>query len=182
MDPAIIDILINSYPKEISKLYYEYRIAFFNFGKTYGIDADTAADIYQEAFVVLRKQAIKGKLDAIDSSLKTYLFGIGKKMIYNYYKQTKNTVSMESKLHISDTIEEITFDSPEEPTLEQRLLRTFFEKLGKRCQEMLILFYYRGLTVEEIAKKEGYDNTNVVSSQKSRCIKQLRKMINTPQQ
>lgn len=160
-----------------------HRSAFLNFGKKYGADRDTMADIYQEAFVVLRKQAIQGKLEIVNSSLKTYLFGIGKRMIFNHYKQHKNTVSLESKLHITnDNIEEIAFDESGELSLEQRLLRTFFNKLGKRCQEMLILFYYRGLTVEEIAQKEGYDNTNVVSSQKSRCIKQLRVMINSPKQ
>lgn len=183
MDQSLIDILIHSNPKEISKLYYLHRSAFFYFGKKYGVDQDSMADIYQDAFVVLRKQAIQGKLEVVNSSLKTYLFGIGKRMIFNHYKQHKNTVSLEPKLHIAnDNIEKITFDEPVELSVEQRLLQTFFNKLGKRCKEMLILFYYRGLTVEEIAEKEGYDNTNVVSSQKSRCIKQLRAMINPPKQ
>ncbi len=182
MDPSLINILINTERKEISSLYDAHRTAFINFGRKYGADPDTMADIYQEAFVVIRKHAIKGRLDQVDCSFKTYLFGIGKRMIFNYHKQTKNTVSLESMLYITDEIEEITYDTSNELSVEQTLLRTFFDKLGKRCQEMLILFYYRGLTVEEIAKKEGYDNVHVVSSQKSRCLKQLREMINTPEQ
>ncbi len=156
-----------------------HRAAFFNFGKKYGIDQDVAADIYQEAFVVLRKQAVKGKLNTVDSSLKTYLFGIGKRMIFNYHKQNKNTIPLESKLHIADNeVVAIDFDNTTEPTVEQRLLRKFFDTLGKKCQEVLISFYYRGLSIEEIAEKLGYENTNVVSSQKSRCLKQLKELIN----
>ena len=179
MDTSLIDILIHSKQKEITELYYQHREAFIYFGKKYGMEIDTMADIYQEAFVVLRKHAIQGKLSKIDSSLKTYLFGIGKRMIFNYHKKNKNTIPLESKLHILDQkVEEISFDLAVEPSVEQQLLRKFFDTLGKKCQEVLILFYYRGLSVEEIAEKSGYDNTNVVSSQKSRCLKQLKEMIN----
>jgi len=157
-----------------------HRDAFFNFGIAYGIDRYIMADIYQEAFLVLRKHAIKGRLVKVDSSLKTYLFGIGKRMIFNYHKQHKNIIPLEPKLHIVDKeIEEIDFDTVDKLTVEQKLLRTFFNMLGKRCQEMLTLFYYRGLTINEIAEKSGYENANVVSSQKSRCIRRLKEMINT---
>ncbi len=181
MNQSHIDTLIHSEPKAISKLYYLHRDAFFNFGRKYGIDKDTMADIYQETFVVLRRQALKGRLAAVKSSFKTYLFAVGKRMIFNYYKKYKNIVPLESVLHIvDDKVENIELDEPQKLSVEQKLLRKFFDKLGKRCQEMLILFYYRGLTIEEIANKSGYENTNVVSSQKSRCIKQLKEMINTP--
>jgi len=179
LETSLITVLIHSKPKEIAELYYKYREVFLYFGKKYGVDIDTMADIYQEAFVVLRKHAIQGKLDAIDSSLKTYLFGIGKRMIFNYHKKNKNIIPLESKLHITDNeIVEIDFNNTPEPTVEQQLLRVFFDKLGKKCQEVLILFYYRGLSIEEIVEKSGYDNINVVSSQKSRCLKQLKEMIN----
>ncbi|WP_160114723.1 RNA polymerase sigma factor [Aquimarina sp. AU474] len=180
MNPSLIHILTNSNPKDISKLYYKHRDAFLNFGKRYGADSDIMLDIYQDAFVVIRKHAIQGRLDQVDSSFKTYLFGIGKRMIYNYHKQHKHNVSLDPEIHmINDKIEEIDFDLTKEPSIEQKLLRTFFNKLGKRCQEMLTLFYYRGLTIDEIAEKSGYENTNVVSSQKSRCLKQLKEIINT---
>ncbi len=183
VNPSLIHILTNSNPKDISTLYYKYRAAFLNFGKRYGANTDIMVDIYQEAFIVIRKHAIQGRLEQVDSSFKTYLFGIGKRMIYNYHKQRKHTVSLDSEIHIiNDKVEEVDFDLADEPSIEQKLLRTFFNKLGKRCQEMLTLFYYRGLTIDEIAKKSGYENTNVVSSQKSRCLKQLKEIINTPEQ
>jgi RNA polymerase sigma-70 factor (ECF subfamily) len=179
MNQFYIDSLIDCNQKEISKLYYNYRNSFINFGRKYGTSSESLADIYQEAFLVLRKHAIEGRLNKLDCTLKTYLFGIGKRMIFNHFKQNKSTIAMlNNTSSIKDEVEEITFDIAEELTIEQKLLRTFFNLLGKRCQEMLTLFYYRGLTVKEIAQKAGYQNVNVVSSQKSRCIKQLKQLIN----
>ena len=65
----------------------------------------------------------------------------------------------------------------EELTIEQQLLRTHFNKLGKKCRELLTLFYYRGLTIDDIVEFAGYTNGSVVRSQKSRCLKSLKEMI-----
>lgn len=173
-----IKILVLSNPKEISLLYYANRDPFLNFGKKYGLDYDDLTDIYQEAFIALRKQALSGKLDTVKSSLKTYLFGIGKFMIYDLLKKRKKTTSYEPSLHVSDEIEAITFvDNTEELTIEQQLLRTFFKKLGKKCQEMLTLFYSRGLSIDDIVEFTDYTSSSVVRSQKSRCLKTLKEMI-----
>ncbi len=174
-----IKILVLSNPKEISLLYYANRDSFLNFGKKYGLDYDDLTDIYQEAFIALRKHAISGKLDTVKSSLKTYLFGIGKFMIYDLLKKQHKTTSYEPSLHISDEVyEPIPFENTtEELTIEQRLLRKFFKKIGKKCQEMLTLFYTRGLSIDEIVEFTGYTSNSVVRSQKSRCIKTLKEMI-----
>lgn len=179
MEKNDIKALVLSNPKEISKLYYANRAAFLNFGKKYRLDSDDLEDIYQEAFIALRKHALSGKLDTVTSSLKTYLFGIGKFMIYDLLKERKKTTSYEPSLHIADeAIEPIAYkNTNEELTLEQQLLRTFFKKLGKKCQEMLTLFYARGLSIDDIVEFTDYTSSSVVRSQKSRCLKTLKEMI-----
>jgi len=179
MEKNDIKTLVLSNPKEISKLYYANRDTFLNFGKKYGLNFDDLSDIYQEAFIALRKHALSGKLNTVNSSLKTYLFGIGKFMIYDLLKERKKTTSYEPSLHVADeTIEPIAFkNTNEELTIEQQLLRTFFKKLGKKCQEMLTLFYSRGLSIDEIVECTNYTSNSVVRSQKSRCIKTLKEMI-----
>jgi len=174
-----IQTLIASNPKNISHIYNENRAAFFGFGKKYGLDYDDLSDIYQEAFIALRKHALTGKLDSVKSSLKTYLFGIGKFMIYDLLKEKKKTTEYEPIVHVAhDAIETISFEEThEELTIEQRLLRTHFKKLGKKCKEVLTLFYSRGLTIDEIVEFSDYTSSSVVRSQKSRCIKTLKEMI-----
>ncbi len=179
MEKQHINTLIKSDSKEITTLYNSNRSAFMGFGKKYGLNNDDLSDIYQEAFIALRKNAINGKLDTVKSSLKTYLFGIGKFMIYDLLKERKKTISYEPAIHIThNNIETISFElEKDELTLEQRLLHTYFKKLGKKCQLMLTLFYSRGLSNDDIVENTEYSDSSVVRSQKSRCIKSLKEMI-----
>jgi len=182
MNKEYINALIHNDAKEITTLYDANRVAFLNFGKKYGLDYDDLSDIYQDAFIALRKNAINGKLDDVKSTLKTYLFGIGKFKIYDLLKERKKTISYEPSFHIADDIDDvapISFDSnpAEELTIEQQLLKTYFRKLGKKCKELLTLSFSRGLSNDEIVEITDYNNNAVVRSQKSRCIKTLKEMI-----
>tara|TARA_R110000868_G_scaffold373423_1_gene637517 strand:- start:9115 stop:9660 length:546 start_codon:yes stop_codon:yes gene_type:complete len=179
MEENHIKALIHSDSKEVSELYNTNREAFLNFGKKYGLSYDDLCDIYQEAFIALRKHALNGKLDTVNSSLKTYLFGIGKFMIYDVLKEKKKTTEYNpSKLGIQDAIELVSTEiEREELSHEQGLLHTYFKKLGKKCQEMLTLFYSRGLSIDEIVEHTDYTDGSVVRSQKSRCLKTLKDMI-----
>ena len=179
MDKKHIKSLIHSRPKELSHLYNNHREIFLNFGKKYGLDYDDLVDVYQEAFIALRKHAINGKLDTVNSSLRTYLFGICKFMIFDLLKKKNKTTTLDTSILSKD--EQITLiDSEigtEELTIEQQLLRTHFKNLGKKCKEMLTLFYSRGLSIDEIVECTNYISNSVVRSQKSRCIKTLKNMI-----
>ena len=179
MEEKHIISLIHKRPKEIEELYTSHRDAFLNFGKQYGLDYDDLVDIYQEAFIALRNHALSGKLATVKSSLKTYLFGIGKFMIYDLLKAKNKTVSLNTDVLSAYTnIDPIELEiEHDELTIEQQILRTHFKKLGKKCKEVLTLFYSRGLTIDEIVEFTDYTNGSVVRSQKSRCLKTLKEMI-----
>lgn len=165
---------------KLKALYNKYRVSFLGFGKKYRMDADDLADIYQEAFLALRKKAFQGSLDTVTSSMKTYLFGIGKFMIFDALKLKKRSIPLEPNLHqAGEDFEEIAVAHKAALTAEQLLLRKHFKELGDKCREMLTLFYYRGLSIKEIVLEAGYENENTVKATKSRCLKMLRDKINT---
>ncbi|HLV39966.1 sigma-70 family RNA polymerase sigma factor [Xanthomarina sp.] len=174
----LIDALKLGDNKSIKKLYNNYRNEFFVFSRKYNIYEDDISDIYQEAFIALRKHAISGRLYYIKSSLKTYLFGIGKHLIYKKLKDAGSKQVYDAQLHNSASdYEEIHMEITESLTQEQETLRLYFKQLGKSCQQMLTLSFYRGLTNDEIATLQGYDSEAVVRSQKSRCLKTLKDLI-----
>ena len=178
MDPESISDLLSEDRLRIKALYNRYRMEFFGFGKRYNLSNSELSDIYQEAFIALRKHGKSGKLNSVNSSMKTYLFGICKNMIYDLFRYRKQTIPYEAELHkAGEEIEEIKLAPAEALSVEQRLLRKFFQKLGKTCQEVLTLFYYRGLSLEEIVSQTDHANTNVVKATKSRCLKTLRDKI-----
>ncbi|WP_149274998.1 RNA polymerase sigma factor [Pareuzebyella sediminis] len=179
MDKTALKDLQSDDRLKLKALYNRYRAEFLNFGRRYNLDKDDLADVYQEAFLALRKRAIQGKLNAIDSSMKTYLFAIGKFKIYDALKSKKREIPYETQLHIVEAeLPEVEIDTEQPLTEKQLLLRTYLKELGEKCRQVLTMFYYRGLSIEEIAKHAEYKNENTVKAQKSRCLKTLRQLCN----
>ena len=91
-------------------------------------------------------------------------------------------VELSSELHLEE--ENIYLDVNlynEKLTNRQELLNKYYSKLGKRCKEILKLFYYEGYTLDEIINILKYSDKNVLKSQKSRCMRQLKEWIKEEQ-
>lgn len=54
-------------------------------------------------------------------------------------------------------------------------LKKGFAKLGKKCKEILTLFYYRRLSIKEIKVKMNYNSEGVVKERLRKCRESLRK-------
>lgn len=165
----------------LRKVYVEYRQPFLNYARKFQLDDDAILDVYQDSIIALHENLVRGKLKDLKSSLKTYLFGIGKHKVYAYLRKHKKTHLMENEQIPSESVPEFDIE-PERGFLteKQEHIKKALEKMGGRCQNILELFYYRGLTIDEIRDCEGYENNNTVKSQKSRCLKNLKKMILEP--
>ncbi|WP_047247531.1 RNA polymerase sigma factor [Maribacter thermophilus] len=166
--------------KVLKKIYEENRAKFLNFARRYNLTEDENIDIYQDAYIVFYENVMNGKLEKLTSSVSTYLFSIGKYLIFDRMRKNKKSVSGSydlSKVGDSDVqINALELDSPD-LTREQRLLKEHFKGLGAKCQELLTLFYYRGHTIQEIMEKGNYNSENVVKAAKSRCMKTLKERI-----
>src|SRR5690554_264705 len=173
-----VDLLKKEDEKTIRDLYNEYRHGFLLFANRYGLEQEQNLDIYQDAIIALCENAQKGHLDELTSSIKTYLFSIGKYMIYAKMRKKK-------RINEFANIEEVEGDwidySEERENEDIQLLRKSLPKLGQKCQEILNLFYFKEYNLDEITKLMKYDNKNVAKSQKSRCIKQLKDIISSIQ-
>ncbi|XLS29147.1 RNA polymerase sigma factor [Flavobacteriaceae bacterium M23B6Z8] len=178
MDRQELADLISEDRLRLKNLYNKYRAPFLNFGRKYGLDEYALSDVYQEAFIALYKRGVNGKLNKVSSSMQTYLFGIGKFMIYDVLKKNSRQRSLENLLrNTEEEEEEEVVQTSATLTNEQKLLQNSFKKLGEKCQQVLTLFYYRGLTIEEIVAHSGYENANTVKAQKSRCLRSLKQLV-----
>ncbi|WP_221392556.1 RNA polymerase sigma factor [Dyadobacter sp. NIV53] len=148
--------------------------------KSYGLSRSESEDIYQDAFEVLFKKITLGKLDNIQANLKSYLFSVGKYMIYNKFKKGK-TVNLtsdqpENELNKLEDVQMLPLEADEE---EQRLevVVSCKRDLSRSCQSILDMFYAEKKSMKEIARLLGYKNEDVVKSQKVRCLSELRKCV-----
>ena len=174
----IVELLKRGDKNTLERIYRENREGFVNFSKKYNVEEDEALDIFQDAIIVLRDNALSGKIDAMKSNISTYLFAIGKYKIYHNFR-------LRAKTEIRDDIdlfqENLDFNvnlSEDGLTNEQKLLQKCFEQLGAKCKSVLSLFYNEGYNLDEIKEILNYSNKKVLKSQKSRCLRHLRDLVN----
>ena len=180
-EPPLQDF-INGNDDALKEVYLDNRLSFINFARKFQLEQDEILDIYQDTIIALHENFISGKVDKMRSSIKTYLFSIGKYKIYAYLRENKKMNLLNDNDIPGTEAHEYDFKINENPLSEQqKLMRNGLEKLGGRCRNILELFYYRGLTIDEIRIAENYENNNTVKSQKSRCMKKLKEMILNPE-
>ncbi|RRQ50705.1 sigma-70 family RNA polymerase sigma factor [Maribacter algicola] len=166
--------------KLLREIYTDNREKFLNFARKYQLSEDDNIDIYQDAYVIFYDNVMQGKLTELNSSVSTYLFSIGKYLIFDRMRKNKKTVGSHFPMEVVGkadvSLEELSLGA-EELSAEQKLLQKYFATLGTQCKELLNLFYYRGFTIQEIVESGGYNNENVVKAAKSRCMKTLKERI-----
>jgi RNA polymerase sigma factor (sigma-70 family) len=157
----------------IKQLYTSNREKFLNYCKTYKINVGESIDIYQDAFVAFLEQYKKGKLNLVKSTPSTYLFAIGKFMLYTNLKKQKKLVTLNNE-------EVFEFENFEHEISEENYykLSTALSKMGSKCMAILQAFYYSNKKLDQITLEFKYENKDVAKSQKSRCLKQLRNFMN----
>ncbi|MFD2551760.1 RNA polymerase sigma factor [Bizionia sediminis] len=164
-------------------IYEDNRAKFLNFARKYNLSEDDAIDMYQDAYIVFYNNVMEGKVTEFTSSISTYLFSIGKYLIFDKMRKNNKTINPDFDLSLireRDALMDASFDlDPDDLTTEQVLLKKHFATLGKKCQELLTLFYYRGYTIKDIIATSQYTSENVVKSAKSRCMKTLKERINS---
>lgn len=174
-DQALIQQIKSGDEASLVKIYKEHRPAFLQWAQSsYRIDEEKAADTFQDAVVCLYRNIVQGKLESLTSSLKTYLFAIGKNIIR---KKLQQPVALESdelwmveNLHAEPVDQFASNDR-------QRLVARLMNTIGEPCKSILELFYFRGFSMEAIATRLKYKNENVVKTQKLRCLTNLKNMV-----
>ena len=78
MNSNLLEKLRNDDEQMLKKIYLDFKEDFILFAKKHQLSKDEILDIYQDAILALRENAVLGKITPSESSLKTYFFGIGK--------------------------------------------------------------------------------------------------------
>jgi RNA polymerase sigma-70 factor (ECF subfamily) len=157
----------------ITAVYTNYKNDFLKYCRKYTQDQDLAVDCYQEAIISLYENLAERKITSDKSSVKTYLFAIGKHKILNELNKQKHTSITDSQHLATSEVQ----NHDEDIQYKKVLLSAGFDQLGDRCKEILIQFYYHRYSIESIMLKMDYKNENTVKAHKSRCVSQLRAVL-----
>ncbi len=166
----------------IIPLYRVHRGSFLSFVRRYSKDRDLCLQSYHDAVIELYRAIVTKTYDPKQSKLKTYLFNLGKNKLINRLNKERiynNRVSSNDISPLSrpyENEEQQLTENKNQGSMITEINREF-DRLGDKCKKLILYFYYDALDADEIAKIMGYDNVQVVYSSKSRCLKQLKKLV-----
>lgn len=140
--------------------------------KSFGCPRPLATEVFHDSLTIIYTKVDRGEVTTIASSLKTYLFGIGKNLLLRKYKKAKRTTSL-------DEIPEIVLkpNEIEVNTAQHDKIRHELNKLNEGCRKLLELFYYKNYVIDAIAERMGYDSLDVVRTKKYKCLQQLKRRL-----
>jgi RNA polymerase sigma factor (sigma-70 family) len=161
---------------ELGMIYEEFRGEFLQWiSKEYHCSSDDSKDIYQLTILIFHDNIKQGKLEHLVSSVKTYLFGIGKNIAKENLRKEKRFVPMSQEKWLKENL----IDEPSNAIEESSFARAKSDlvKLGQPCQRLVELFYYEKKSMPEITLALNYKNPETAKNQKCKCMARLRKIF-----
>ena len=172
-----LELIKSGNEQAISQLYERYRKEFFLWIKNkYQCTDEEALDAYQESVLVMYNNIKKGKLTKFTSTIKTYLFAIGRNVIlYNRRKFQRERSSITDKEN--SIVDSASVQVDLQVSERQKILIEVLNDMGNPCKSLIMLYYTENLPFKEIAKRLSYKSETVARMQKMRCLKKMRKVV-----
>lgn len=124
-----------------------------------------AADVFQESLTVFFNQINQGKFRG-ESSPKTYFYGIARNIWYKSFSLKSREIVGLPGMH------QIGYHLDINPPA-KRCLQKMIQELPGNCGEVLLDFYFRGLSMNEIRDKHRLGSTQAAKNKKLRSMKRL---------
>ena len=138
-----------------------------------------AEDIYQEAFLNFCEKLRNDPTFQLTCQIRTYLYAICRHMwLYRLRKHRNVFVVDVDDPVLEGELERVTVGTedseslPDEPVLLQAI-----DQLGDPCRTVLIGFYYKKLSMEEIARVVGRKDAANAKILKFKCMDRLKKQF-----
>lgn len=172
---------------EFAKKEWEKTLAYLR--KQFGLSEDECKDIFQEAFIVLHRNNIEGKLNNMTASLSTYFNGICRNKAYETLRRNGKSIHVEDEVSLDILNAEIQADkidaligleNDDSTFLERKeaLVRQIVRQLPPPCDELLWGFFRDNFSMKTLAQMFNYSSENSVKVTKHRCQNKFRDRFN----
>lgn len=174
-ESTIIQGIRNNNTMIITYAYKKYFPSVANFIKLNGGNDDDAKDIFQEAMMVVFHNSQKENFQ-LSCQLNTYIYSISKNLWFTELRRQNKTTSQIEDFDQLVNEDELMLEEAEEKIIAQNNLRLSLNSLGEPCKSILTAYYIEHLSMQEIAKKMGYTNSENAKNQKYKCLLRLKKI------
>ena len=138
---------------------------------------DDAADLFQEAMIVLFEKVRTGKFE-LNCQLKTFIYSVCRKLwlkrlqAAQRFKFQEQTDILEYTVPVEDELEK-----HEQLQADFTLMDQALGKVGEPCKSLLEAYYVHKKPMQEIAESFGYTNADNAKTQKYKCLVRLKKLF-----
>ncbi|MCX6258716.1 MAG: sigma-70 family RNA polymerase sigma factor [Bacteroidia bacterium] len=158
-------------------IHERFRDEFISFArKRYGCGIQYAKDVYIDALLDLRNNILTGRLQKLNSSLKTYLFAIARNKITNERFRSKHFYYC-NEFEESNSLYQSDGNEANENETKYRMIISMLQNLPGNCYKILKMFYFDKLSLENIASALNYSTVISLSTQKYKCHQKLKALL-----
>ena len=166
-DREILDKIAKGDESALKYLYKKYYRMMTKLVISNNGSEDEAKDIYQDALIVFWQKVIGGQL-ILTSRISTYLYSV----CLNLWRKEldrKNRLSHEEK----DEVQYIDNDKEER----EKIIHECISELGDTCKRILTYYYFEKMSMQDIAEKLDFANTDTAKTKKYKCKKRLDQLV-----
>ena len=158
----------------LGELFIKYERLIFSYIKTHGGSSADAEDILQEAIIVLWQKVNSGSFQ-LSAKLGTFLLAVAKNKWMSQMRRQKRLAGNELPDDVNDGNPSSLDRLMQEEKVE--ILRKALNIIQPLCKKILMLFYFEGRNLEDIAKILQFANVSVAKSKKYQCKKSLEAVL-----
>ncbi|MBH8560268.1 RNA polymerase sigma factor [Hymenobacter negativus] len=172
---ALRDALLADREQALTRLYRRaFPLVRRYMGGHGGTDQD-AQDVFQDALVVLYEQAVGGTL-VLTASASTYLVGIARNL-WHHEQRRRARLPHEALPDDADPLAALAAEESDDAIEPTFAVLDYVARLGEKCRNVLLAFYYFQQPLTQIAEANGYRSVRSATVQKFKCLERLRNSV-----
>lgn len=196
-DAEYVRLIQDKHDKVTEEFYHLARRYFKNSYRSVFSRMDLMEDIFQQSFVKLWTEIETGKIFVgeneelfrydrngnirkLTCSLNTFLIDIAKNDYRSWLRNDRLTLEddFESFAHMKE-VKSVVWGDESAETLREQIVNSCILELPPRCKEILTMFYYQGMTLDEIIIARGEKNIskNGLKTGKYKCMESLKAKV-----
>lgn len=128
---------------------------------------EEARDIYQDALIVFWQKATSGNL-VMTSKISTYIYSI----CQNLWRK-----ELDRKKRLTNESSDASVSMDTESAEREKIIARCIDQLGETCKKVLMYYYFEEMSMQDIADKLGFANTDTAKTKKYKCKKKLDELV-----
>jgi RNA polymerase sigma factor (sigma-70 family) len=172
---ALRDALLSNREQALTRLYRGAFPLVRRYVQRHGGAAQDAEDVFHDALVIFYEQAV-GETLVLTAAPSTYLTGIARNL-WHHEQRRRARLPHEALPDEGEPLATLGTEEPNDAAEPAFAVLDYVERLGEKCRDVLLAFYYFQQPLSQIAEAHGYRSVRSATVQKFKCLERLRQSV-----